>query len=111
MISIGDKNVSLDFMRLKELWKGPGFLYAFSALLPMTTFCCLGLHGIISFWDKSLMAVDFGQQYINFFGLLKCSSHFWGSFKLDYSFIDSLSRDDWIHSGLFAMGRFAIQYT
>ena len=47
-------------------------LYMYSALLPMAIMLVVWFFmGSYPFGNKSLMAVDFGQQYISFFGLLK----------------------------------------
>lgn len=47
-------------------------LYVYSALLPMTIMLVVWLFmGVFPFGDKTLMAVDFGQQYIGLYGFLK----------------------------------------
>ena len=65
------KNWLLRWQELKE--KHPkSILYLISALLPMTIMLVVWFFmGSYPFGNKSLMAVDFGQQYISFFGLLK----------------------------------------
>ena len=72
--------------------------------------CCLGLHGIISFWDQSLMAVDFGQQYISFFGLLKNAFLTGDLSSLSYSFTKSLGGDMIGVLGYYLMSPFNIIY-
>ena len=83
-------------MRCKELnEKYPkGVLYALSALLPMTIMLVVWFFmGSYPFGNKSLMAVDFGQQYISFFGLLKNAVLTGNLSSLTYSFTKSLGGD------------------
>lgn len=83
-------------MRWRELnEKYPkGVLYALSALLPMTIMLVVWFFmGSYPFGNKSLMAVDFGQQYISFFGLLKNAVLTGNLSSLTYSFTKSLGGD------------------
>uniref|UniRef100_UPI0038F62A26 YfhO family protein n=1 Tax=Streptomyces turgidiscabies TaxID=85558 RepID=UPI0038F62A26 len=64
---------------------------AASAFLPMMIMLVVWFFmGMYPFGNKSLMAVDFGQQYISFYGFLKESllSGDWSGFL--YSFTKSL---------------------
>ena len=71
-----------------------GVLYALSALLPMTIMLVVWFFmGSYPFGNKSLMAVDFGQQYISFFGLLKNAVLTGNLSSLTYSFTKSLGGD------------------
>ena len=101
------------FMRLQELWKKnpKRFLYAFSALLPMTIMLVVwAFMGSYPFGDKSLMAVDFGQQYISFFGLLKNAVLSGDLSSLSYSFTKSLGGDMIGVLGYYLMSPFNIIY-
>ena len=80
----------------QELWKRnpKSLLYAFSAMLPMAIMLVVwAFMGTFPFGDKSLMAVDFGQQYISFFGLLKNAVLSGDLSSLSYSFTKSLGGD------------------
>lgn len=71
-----------------------GVLYTISALLPMTIMLVVWYFmGSYPFGNKSLMAVDFGQQYISFFGLLKNAVLSGDLSSLTYSFTKSLGGD------------------
>ena len=90
------------FMRWQELLKKypKKILYVASALLPMTIMLLVWASiGMYPFGNKSLMAVDFGQQYISFFGLLKND---WRSLQFEL-FIYQISwwRYDWSFGLLF----------
>ena len=101
------------FMRLQELWKKnpKRFLYAFSALLPMTIMLVVwAFMGSYPFGTKSLMAVDFGQQYISFFGLLKNAVLTGDLSSLSYSFTKSLGGDMIGVLGYYLMSPFNIIY-
>ncbi|WP_156019038.1 glycosyltransferase PgfM1 [Streptococcus ruminantium] len=68
--------------------------YIISALVPMVIILVVwSFIGMYPFGTKSLMAVDFGQQYISFYGFLKSAilSGDWSSFF--YSFTKSLGGD------------------
>lgn len=66
-------------------------LYFLSAVFPMLIMLVVwAIIGLYPFGNRSLMSVDFGQQYISFFGLLK-NSVLSGDFSnLSYSFTQSL---------------------
>ena len=66
-------------------------LYFLSAFFPMLIMLVVwAVIGLYPFGNRSLMSVDFGQQYISFFGLLK-NSVLSGDFSnLNYSFTQSL---------------------
>ena len=66
-------------------------LYFLSAFFPMLIMLIVwAIIGLYPFGSKSLMSVDFGQQYVSFFGLLK-NSVLSGDFSnLSYSFTQSL---------------------
>lgn len=69
-------------------------IYIVSSTLPMLIMLVVWLCiGIYPFGSKSLMAVDFGQQYISFYGFLKSTilSGDWSGFL--YSFTKSLGGD------------------
>ncbi|MGQ7347617.1 glycosyltransferase PgfM1 [Streptococcus suis] len=69
-------------------------IYIVSSTLPMLIMLVVWLCiGIYPFGSKSLMAVDFGQQYISFYGFLKTTilSGDWSGFL--YSFTKSLGGD------------------
>ena len=71
-----------------------GVLYTISALLPMIVMLVVWIFmGSYPFGNKSLMAVDFGQQYISFFGLLKNAVLSGDLSSLTYSFTKSLGGD------------------
>ncbi|MGT2787733.1 glycosyltransferase PgfM1 [Streptococcus loxodontisalivarius] len=62
-----------------------------SALLPMTIILVVwAFMGMFPFGTKTLMAVDFGQQYISFYGLLKESILSGDLSAFSYSFTKSL---------------------
>lgn len=97
----------------QELWKRKpkGLLYAFSAMLPMAIMLVVwAFMGTFPFGDKSLMAVDFGQQYISFFGLLKNAVLSGDLSSLSYSFTKSLGGDMIGVLGYYLMSPFNIIY-
>ena len=66
--------------------------------------------GSYPFGTKSLMAVDFGQQYISFFGLLKNAVLTGDLSSLSYSFTKSLGGDMIGVLGYYLMSPFNIIY-
>lgn len=97
----------------QELWKRKpkNLLYAFSAMLPMAIMLVVwAFMGTFPFGDKSLMAVDFGQQYISFFGLLKNAVLSGDLSSLSYSFTKSLGGDMIGVLGYYLMSPFNIIY-
>ena len=101
------------FMRWQEFWKKhpKKVLYAASALLPMTIMLVVwAFIGMCPFGSKSLMAVDFGQQYISFFGLLKNAILTGDLSSLSYSFTKSLGGDMIGVLGYYLMSPFNIIY-
>ena len=101
------------FMRWQEFWKKhpKKVLYAASALLPMTIMLVVwAFIGMYPFGSKSLMAVDFGQQYISFFGLLKNAILTGDLSSLSYSFTKSLGGDMIGGLGYYLMSPFNIIY-
>ena len=100
-------------MRWQEL-KGKhaqALLYTISALLPMTIMLVVWFFmGSYPFGNKSLMAVDFGQQYISFFGLLKNAVLTGNLSSLTYSFTKSLGGDMIGVLGYYLMSPFNIFY-
>ena len=101
------------FMRWQEFWKKhpKKILYAASALLPMTIMLIVwAFIGMYPFGSKSLMAVDFGQQYISFFGLLKNAILTGDLSSLSYSFTKSLGGDMIGVLGYYLMSPFNIIY-
>ena len=101
------------FMRWQEFWKKhpKKVLYAASALLPMTIILIVwAFIGMYPFGSKSLMAVDFGQQYISFFGLLKNAILTGDLSSLSYSFTKSLGGDMIGVLGYYLMSPFNIIY-
>lgn len=88
-----------------------GVLYTISALLPMTIMLVVWYFmGSYPFGNKSLMAVDFGQQYISFFGLLKNAVLSGDLSSLTYSFTKSLGGDMIGILGYYLMSPFNIIY-
>ena len=86
-------------------------LYTISALLPMTIMLVVWFFmGSYPFGNKSLMAVDFGQQYISFFGLLKHAVLTGDLSSLTYSFTKSLGGDMIGVLGYYLMSPFNIFY-
>ena len=84
--------VSLSKPILRLLDKHPKkAIYFLSAFFPMLIMLIVwAIIGLYPFGSRSLMSVDFGQQYISFFGLLK-NSVLSGDFSnLSYSFTQSL---------------------
>ena len=84
--------VSLSKPILRLLDKHPKkVIYFLSAFFPMLIMLIVwAIIGLYPFGSRSLMSVDFGQQYISFFGLLK-NSVLSGDFSnLSYSFTQSL---------------------
>lgn len=84
--------VSLSKPILRLLDKHPKkAIYFFSAFFPMLIMLIVwAIIGLYPFGSRSLISVDFGQQYISFFGLLK-NSVLSGDFSnLSYSFTQSL---------------------
>ena len=97
----------------QELWKRKpkSLLYAFSAMLPMAIMLVVwAFMGTFPFGGKSLMAVDFGQQYISFFGLLKNAVLSGDLSSLSYSFTKSLGGDMIGVLGYYLMSPFNIIY-
>lgn len=97
----------------QELWKRKpkSLLYAFSAMFPMAVMLVVwAFMGTFPFGDKSLMAVDFGQQYISFFGLLKNAVLSGDLSSLSYSFTKSLGGDMIGVLGYYLMSPFNIIY-
>ena len=100
-------------MQLQELkGKHPkALLYTISTLLPMTIMLVVWFFmGSYPFGNKSLMAVDFGQQYISFFGLLKHAVLTGDLSSLTYSFTKSLGGDMIGVLGYYLMSPFNIFY-
>ena len=100
-------------MQLQELkGKHPkALLYTISTLLPMTIMLVVWFFmGSYPFGNKSLMAVDFGQQYISFFGLLKNAVLTGDLSSLTYSFTKSLGGDMIGVLGYYLMSPFNIFY-
>ena len=100
-------------MQLQELkGKHPkALLYTISTLLPMTIMLVVWFFmGSYPFGNKSLMAVDFGQQYISFFGLLKNAILTGDLSSLTYSFTKSLGGDMIGVLGYYLMSPFNIFY-
>lgn len=86
-------------------------LYMMSALLPMMIMLIVWFFmGSYPFGNKSLMAVDFGQQYISFFGLLKNAVFSGDLSSLNYSFTKSLGGDMIGVLGYYLMSPFNIFY-
>ena len=86
-------------------------LYTISTLLPMTIMLVVWFFmGSYPFGNKSLMAVDFGQQYISFFGLLKNAILTGDLSSLTYSFTKSLGGDMIGVLGYYLMSPFNIFY-
>ena len=86
-------------------------LYTMSALFPMTIMLVVWFFmGSYPFGNKSLMAVDFGQQYISFFGLLKNAVLTGDLSSLTYSFTKSLGGDMIGVLGYYLMSPFNIFY-
>jgi len=86
-------------------------LYTISTLLPMTIMLVVWFFmGSYPFGNKSLMAVDFGQQYISFFGLLKNAVLSGDLSSLTYSFTKSLGGDMIGVLGYYLMSPFNIFY-
>ena len=86
-------------------------LYTISTLLPMTIMLVVWFFmGSYPFGNKSLMAVDFGQQYISFFGLLKHAVLSGDLSSLTYSFTKSLGGDMIGVLGYYLMSPFNIFY-
>ena len=84
--------VSLSKPILRLLDKHPKkAIYFLSAFLPMLIMLIVwAIIGLYPFGSRSLMSVDFGQQYVSFFGLMK-NSVLSGDFSnLSYSFTQSL---------------------
>ena len=104
------KNWLMRWQELKE--KHPkGVLYLISALLPMTIMLVVWLFmGSYPFGNKSLMAVDFSQQYISFFGLLKNAILSGDLSSLTYSFTKSIGGDMIGVLGYYLMSPFNIIY-
>ena len=101
------------FMRWQELLKKypKKILYVASALLPMTIMLLVWSSiGMYPFGNKSLMAVDFGQQYISFFGLLKNAVLTGDLSSLSYSFTKSLGGDMIGVLGYYLMSPFNLIY-
>ena len=104
------KNWLMRWQELKE--KHPkGVLYLISALLPMTIMLVVWFFmGSYPFGNKSLMAVDFSQQYISFFGLLKNAILSGDLSSLTYSFTKSIGGDMIGVLGYYLMSPFNIIY-
>lgn len=86
-------------------------LYMYSALLPMAIMLVVWFFmGSYPFGNKSLMAVDFGQQYISFFGLLKNAVLSGDLSSLTYSFTKSIGGDMIGLLGYYLMSPFNIIY-
>ena len=86
-------------------------LYMMSALLPMMTMLIVWFFmGSYPFGNKSLMAVDFGQQYISFFCLLPNAVFSGDLSSLSYSFTKSLGGDMIGVLGYYLMSPFNIFY-
>ena len=101
------------FIRWQELLKKypKKILYVASALLPMTIMLLVWASiGMYPFGNKSLMAVDFGQQYISFFGLLKNAVLTGDLSSLSYSFTKSLGGDMIGVLGYYLMSPFNLIY-
>ena len=98
------------WQKLKEKYPR-GVLYVFSALLPMTIMLVVWFFmGSYPFGNKSLMAVDFDQQYISFYGLLKNAILSGDSSSLSYSFTKSIGGDMIGVLGYYLMSPFNIIY-
>ena len=88
-----------------------GVLYVSSALLPMTIMLVVWFFmGSYPFGNKSLMTVDFDQQYISFYGLLKNAILSGDLSSLSYSFTKSIGGDMIGVLGYYLMSPFNIIY-
>ena len=100
----------IHWQKLKEKYPR-GVLYVFSALLPMTIMLVVWFFmGSYPFGNKSLMAVDFDQQYISFYGLLKNAILSGDLSSLSYSFTKSIGGDMIGVLGYYLMSPFNIIY-
>ena len=98
------------WQKLKEKYP-KGVLYVFSAFLPMTIMLVVWFFmGSYPFGNKSLMAVDFDQQYISFYGLLKNAILSGDLSSLSYSFTKSIGGDMIGVLGYYLMSPFNIIY-
>ena len=98
------------WQKLKEKYP-KGVLYVSSALLPMITMLVVWFFmGSYPFGNKSLMAVDFDQQYISFYGLLKNAILSGDLSSLSYSFTKSIGGDMIGVLGYYLMSPFNIIY-
>ena len=98
------------WQKLKEKYP-KGVLYVFSALLPMAIMLVVWFFmGSYPFGNKSLMAVDFDQQYISFYGLLKNAILSGDLSSLSYSFTKSIGGDMIGVLGYYLMSPFNIIY-
>lgn len=104
------ENWLIHWQKLKEKYPR-GILYVFSALLPMTIMLVVWFFmGSYPFGNKSLMAVDFDQQYISFYGLLKNAILSGDLSSLSYSFTKSIGGDMIGVLGYYLMSPFNIIY-
>ena len=104
------ENWLIHWQKVKEKYPR-GVLYVFSALLPMAIMLVVWFFmGSYPFGNKSLMAVDFDQQYISFYGLLKNAILSGDLSSLSYSFTKSIGGDMIGVLGYYLMSPFTIIY-
>ena len=104
------ENWLIHWQKVKEKYPR-GVLYVFSALLPMAIMLVVWFFmGSYPFGNKSLMAVDFDQQYISFYGLLKNAILSGDLSSLSYSFTKSIGGDMIGVLGYYLMSPFNIIY-
>ena len=104
------ENWLIHWQKVKEKYPR-GVLYVFSALLPMAIILVVWFFmGSYPFGNKSLMAVDFDQQYISFYGLLKNAILSGDLSSLSYSFTKSIGGDMIGVLGYYLMSPFNIIY-
>ena len=104
------ENWLIHWQKVKEKYPR-GVLYVFSALLPMAIMLVVWFFmGSYPFGNKNLMAVDFDQQYISFYGLLKNAILSGDLSSLSYSFTKSIGGDMIGVLGYYLMSPFNIIY-
>ena len=104
------ENWLIHWQKVKEKYPR-GVLYVFSALLPMAIMLVVWFFmGSYPFGNKSLMAVDFDQQYISFYGLLKNAILSGDLSSLTYSFTKSIGGDMIGELGYYLMSPFNVIY-
>lgn len=105
--STGDKKRTANVVRGRGAW----YIYILSAFVPMLIMGVVWYAmGIFPFGDKNLMAIDFGQQYIDFYSFLRNTVRTGDFTSFFYSFSKSIGGPMVGNWGFYLMSPFNLIY-